>query len=405
MSVPVWVWFSSAMFAAGGVYLWWRLVAQTTIRGTPLWWIGTVALGLVALSSPVALFSQYLTPMGFQRVIGWPAWIGYAFVIFAGCTALLVEPFRFVAWWRRRRRARMAAAVVPAAGVDPSELVAEQDRANSDGVSRRLLARRVLAGGIIAAGATLTGVALAGALGQPRVRQQSIAIRSLPAQAVGTRIVLISDLHVGPLTSKADCQRVVDLVNTQNPDIICLAGDFSDGTAAELGADLMPLAGLRSTAGTFFVTGNHEFYYDVDSWLEFFPTIGVQVLANAGVQVRGLLLAGTYDIQGAPQGRGPDVGKALEGRADGQPAILLSHNPAVLDDAIAGNVDLLLAGHTHGGQFYPGVWIVGLTTRTLSGYYAFGGTQVWVTNGCRFWGPPARLGAPMDVTVLDLVPA
>lgn len=403
MSVPVWVWFSSAMFAAGGVYLWWRLVAQTTMRGTPIWWIGTVVLGLIALSAPVALFNQYLMPMGFQRAIGWPAWTGYAFVIFAGCTALLVEPLRIIAWFRRRRRARATVALVPAGG-PASDLPSEPFDAGS-AVSRRALVQRVLAGGIIAVGATLTGVALAGALGQPRVRQQSIAIRALPAQAVGTRIVLISDLHVGALTSRADCQRIVDLVNAQSPDIICLAGDFSDGTAQELGDDLMPLGGLRSTAGTFFVTGNHEFYYDVDSWLAFFPTIGIQVLANENVQVRGLLLAGTDDIQGAPQGRGPDVGKALRGRADGQPAILLSHNPAVIDDAIANDVDLLLAGHTHGGQFYPGVWIVGLTTRTLSGYYAFGDTQVWVTNGCRFWGPPARLGAPMDVTVLDLVPA
>ncbi len=392
-SVPVWVWFNSATFAAAGVYLWWRLVAQTTVKGTALRRLGTVLAVLVAAATPVALLSQFLMPMGFQRVVGWPAWTGYAFLICAGFVAVLVEPVRLVSWLRRRR----------AAGDSGTGAAPDGDMAGQ--VSRRTLARRLLAGGILVVGTSLTGLGVVGALGRPRVRRQTIAIRSLPDEAVGTRIALISDLHVGSLTTAADTRRIVDLVNAQQPDIICLAGDFSDGDAATLGVDLLPLADLRSTAGTFFVTGNHEFYFDVDSWLQFFPSIGVQVLANESTQIRGVLLAGTHDIQGADQGRGPDVTAALRGRAAGQPVLLLSHNPAVLDDAIAADVDLLLAGHTHGGQFIPGVWIVGLTTPTLSGHYTFGGTQVFVTNGCRFWGPVARSGAPMDITVLDLVRA
>ena len=418
MSVPVWVWFNSAMFAAGGVYLWWRLVAQTTDKGTISRLIGNVIAAVIVVAAPAALLSQYTLPMGLQRVIGWPAWTAYAFIIFTGCTALLLEPVRIVRWWLRRRESKQRQhELVPAVRRDDSAETTDGLPSGSGegsgpsmspepaGVPRRKVFERVLAAGILVAGSTLTGVSIAGAVGEPRVRRQTIAIRSLPDEAVGTRIALISDLHVGPLTGADDCRRIVDLVNAQNPDIICLAGDFSDGSAVDLGPDLAPLADLRSTAGTFFVTGNHEFYFDVDSWLEFFPSIGVQVLANQNVQVRGLMLAGTYDIQGAPQGRGPDVAKALQGRTGGQPAILLSHNPAVLDDAIAQNVDLLLAGHTHGGQFIPGVWIVGLTTKTLSGYYSFGNTQVYVTNGCRFWGPPARLGAPMDIVILELARA
>jgi predicted MPP superfamily phosphohydrolase len=430
-SVPGWVWPNSVLFAGGVVYLWWRLVAQTTGRGTTMRRIGTAVAVFIAVAAPLALLSQFLMPMGFQRVIGWPAWISYAFVIFAGCTALLLEPLRVALWWWRRRRSRPAAEVVRASDLvearerdddlvmAPGQAGSGQVVADHPGggtppvappagpavVSRRVAVQRALAVGIVAVGATLTGVALAGALGQPRVRRQTIAIRALPDEAVGTRIALISDLHVGALTRRADCQRIVDLVNAQNPDIVCLAGDFSDGDVTDLGEELAPLADLRSTAGTFFVTGNHEFYFDLDNWLQYFPTIGVRVLANESVQVRGMMLAGTHDIQGEPQGRGPDVDRALEGRASGQPAILLSHNPVVLDDAIAHDVDLLLSGHTHGGQFYPGVWIVGATTRTLSGYYSFGDTQVFVTNGCRFWGPPARLGAPMDIAVLDLVRA
>jgi len=393
-TVPVWVWFSSATFAAAGVYLWWRLVAQTTTPGTGARRIGNVLAALVVVAAPTALLTQFLAPMGVQRAVGWPAWIGYAFLMCTGFTAVVVELVRSVLWWRRRRTA----------GAGPIGAPAPDGAAASD-LSRRTLIRRVLAGGILAVGTTLTAVGVVGALGVPRVRRRTIAVRGLPDAAVGTRIALVSDLHVGSLTTAADTRRIVDLVNAQDPDIICLAGDFSDGDAATLGADLQPLAELRSTAGTFFVTGNHEFYFDVDSWLDFFPSIGVRVLANENVEVRGVLLAGTHDVEGADQGRGPDVGRALQGRAPGQPAILLSHNPVVLDDAVAADVDLVLSGHTHGGQFIPGVWFVGLTTRTLTGHHTFGRTQVFVTNGCRFWGPVARVGAPMDITVIELVRA
>ncbi len=405
MAVPAWVWVNAAFFAGAGLYLWWRLVAQTTTRGTAVRRLGTAFLALVAVAAPLALLSQFLLPIGFQRVVGWPAWIGYAFVIFTGCVALLVEPVRFAGWWQRRRQRRRVAANAEDGGSIVAGPAPPLTQPPAVTLSRRGALERGLAVGILAAGATLTGIGMVGALSRPRIRRQTIAIRSLPDEAVGTRIALISDLHVGSLTRRADCQRMVDLVNEQHPDIVCLAGDFSDGSAAALGADLMPLADLRSTAGTFFVTGNHEFYFDVDSWLAYFPSIGVRVLANEGVQLRGLLLAGTHDIQGEEQGRGPDVGRAVRDRIQGQPVILMSHNPAVLDDAIDHGVDLLIAGHTHGGQFYPGVWIVGALNPTLSGYYAFGDTQVFVTNGCRFWGPVARLGAPADITVLDLVRA
>ena len=409
-SVPLWVWVTSATYAAGGVYLWWRLVVGTTRPGTTSRRIGTAALAIVTLSAPVALLSQFLTPIGFQRVVGWPAWIGYAFIVFAGCTALLTEPFRVLRWGLRRRAAHRigrsgSGTQVSAAPSSDSSVPTEGPASPLVGVSRRNAIARGLAGGIFAVGITATGAGIAGALGSPRVLHRTIAIRSLPDEAVGTRIALVSDLHVGSLTRRGDCQRIVDLVNAQNPDIICLAGDFSDGSATELGPDLAPLADLRATEGTFFVTGNHEFYFDVDSWLQFLPTVGVRVLANESVQIRGMVLAGVHDPQGEPAGRGPDLDRALSARTGGQPAIVISHDPAILDDVVAADVDLLLSGHTHGGQFYPGVWLVGATTRTLSGYYAFGDTQVFVTNGCRFWGPVARLGAPMDITILELTRA
>jgi predicted MPP superfamily phosphohydrolase len=199
------------------------------------------------------------------------------------------------------------------------------------------------------------------------------------------------------------CRGVVELVNSQQPDIVLLVGDLTDGTAAELGADLRPLADLRSPEGTYFVTGNHEFYFDPDGWLALIPQLGIRVLANEGVNVRGLLLAGVHDIYGKPTGRGPDMDAALQTRVDGQPVLMMSHSPNLVYDAADRGVDLMVSGHTHGGQFYPAKWLVQATSAALSGLYRFGQTQVFVTNGAGFWGPISRLGVPPDITIIELV--
>ena len=160
---------------------------------------------------------------------------------------------------------------------------------------------------------------------------------------------------------------VVRLVNEQQPDVVLLVGDLTDGPVTELGEDLRPLADLRSPEGTYFVTGNHEFYFDPDGWLAFIPQLGIRVLANEGVPVRGLLLAGVHDIAGAPSGRGPDMDAALAARQPGQPVIMMSHSPNLVHDAVDREVELMVSGHTHGGQFYPVAWATAATAAVLTG--------------------------------------
>ena len=196
---------------------------------------------------------------------------------------------------------------------------------------------------------------------------------------------------------------VVRLVNEQQPDVVLLVGDLTDGPVTELGEDLRPLADLRSPEGTYFVTGNHEFYFDPDGWLAFIPQLGIRVLANEGVPVRGLLLAGVHDVAGAPSGRGPDMDAALAARQPGQPVIMMSHSPNLVHDAVDRQVELMVSGHTHGGQFYPVAWATAATAAVLTGLASFGDTQVFVTNGAGFWGPIARLGAPPDITIIELL--
>ena len=430
-SVPGWVWPNAGMLTAVGVYLWWRLVLGTTRPHSAARRIGTGVAVVIALLGPMALIAQYALPIPAQRVIAWPGWLSYAAVIFLATATVLTEPVRIWWWWQRRQR--VAAIPVPAVAVaqpdhstqpaaadhstppaarqghslpptaQPEHPHPEHPRPDSASLDRRLFLQRVLAVGIGGTAALATGIAARSAVGGPAVRTATIAITGIPPEAVGMRIALVSDLHLGSVLGRDFCRSVVDLVNAQNPDVVLLVGDLTDGPVTELGEDLRPLADLRSAEGTFFVTGNHEFYFDPDGWLEFIPQLGIRVLANEGVPVRGLLLAGVHDIYGAPSGRGPDMDAALVNRGAGQPVIMMSHSPNLVDDAIERHVELMVSGHTHGGQFYPSAWIVAATSRALSGLYSFGSTQVFVTNGAGFWGPIARLGAPPDITMIELI--
>ncbi|MET0965012.1 MAG: metallophosphoesterase [Nakamurella sp.] len=388
-SVPAWVWPNAGMLVLAGVYLWWRLIVGTTGKGSTARLIGSILAAIVALLGPAALIAQYALPIAAQRVLGWPGWLAYGFVIFLVTATLLTEPIRVYWWWRRRRAAR---------AVDT-----DQSDHQPPSPERRLFLRRMLAAGIGVSAAAVTGIAARSAVGGPAVRNVSITIPGLPSTAAQMRIALVSDLHLGSISTGEFCRAVVDLVNAQQPDLVLLIGDLTDGTVAELGEDLRPLADLRAAEGVFFVTGNHEFYFDPDGWLDFIPQLGISVLANQGAPVRGLWLAGVHDIAGRPSGRGPDMDAALAGRAADQPAIMMSHSPNLVYDAVDRQVDLMVSGHTHGGQFYPAAWIIAATAPVLSGLASFGSTQAFVTNGAGFWGPIARLGAPPDITIATLL--
>jgi hypothetical protein len=390
-SVPGWVWPNAAMLAVVAGYVWWRLVKGTTRPRTSARRLWTAAIVVVGALGPLALISQYALPIPAQRtLIGPIGWLCYGLIIFLATATVLTEPVRIWWWWQRRRRRSRQALEQP--GVAPP-----QDP------ERRLFLQRALAAGAGTAAVIATGVAARSALGGPAVRTATIALPNLPAEAVGMRVAVVSDLHLGSVLRKDFCRSVVDLVNAQRPDLVCLVGDLSDGSVAELGDDLRPLADLRAPDGVFAVTGNHEFYFDPDGWIAFLPQLGLRLLTNQGEQVRGMLLAGVHDIAGRPTGRGPDMDAALAGRQRAQPAIMMSHSPNLIDDAVDRSVDLMVSGHTHGGQFFPATLAIAATSRAVSGYYRFGSTQLFITNGTGFWGPIARLGAPPDITILTLV--
>ncbi len=269
--------------------------------------------------------------------------------------------------------------------------------------SRRLLIARSAA---IFAGLTATGITAYGvktALGDPVLKRVQIPLAKLPRSMDGYKIALVSDIHLGPLTGVEHSRRIVRSINGMNADLIAVAGDMVDGSVAELGDEAAPLAELRSRDGAYFVTGNHEYFSGAEEWLVEVERLGMRPLQNERLEIRGLTLAGVNDVSGGDLGAGgPDFGKALGDRDPAKPVVLLAHQPIQAFEAAKHGVDLQLSGHTHGGQMVPFNLIAGLQQPVISGLGEVDGTQVYVTNGAGFWGPPVRVGAPPDITLVEL---
>jgi predicted MPP superfamily phosphohydrolase len=235
-----------------------------------------------------------------------------------------------------------------------------------------------------------------------------VPIEGLPAALDGLRIVQISDLHVGPTIKQRYVAAVVEACNRLEPDLIAVTGDIVDGSVAELAPHVAPLAGLRSRHGTFFVTGNHEYYAGAGPWLRELQRLGFRVLMNehaviehAGAQ---LVVAGVPDYSAAhfDRSHASDPARALQGAPQGVPRILLAHQPRTAPAAAAAGFDLQLSGHTHGGQFWPWSLFVPLQQPYTAGLHRLGKLWIYVSRGTGYWGPPKRVGAPSEISEIVL---
>ncbi|WP_256123198.1 metallophosphoesterase [Streptomyces sp. EN16] len=222
------------------------------------------------------------------------------------------------------------------------------------GPSRRLFVSRVVGGAAAAAGLATVGYGTYGVLRGPSVRRITVPLAKLPRAAHGFRIAVVSDIHIGPILGRAHTRRIVDTINATSPDLVAVVGDLVDGSVADLGSAAEPLSALRARHGSFFVTGNHEYFSGAGQWVDHVRELGLHPLENARVEIEGFDLAGVNDIAGETEGQGPDFGRALGDRDRGRAAVLLAHQPVVIHDAVEHGVDLQLSGHTHGGQLWPG---------------------------------------------------
>ncbi|WFB08991.1 metallophosphoesterase [Streptomyces sp. LX-29] len=270
------------------------------------------------------------------------------------------------------------------------------------GSSRRLFVARTVAVGAAAAATGTVGYGTYNVLRGPRIKRVTVPLAKLPRAAHGFRIAVVSDIHLGPILGRAHAQRVVDTVNRTDPDLIAVVGDLVDGRVSELGRAAEPLRGLTARHGAYFVTGNHEYFSGAAPWVDHVRELGLHPLENARVEFPAFDLAGVNDPAGEREGQGPDFQKAFGDRDPARASVLLAHQPVVIHDAVDHGVDLQLSGHTHGGQIWPGNLVAALANPTLAGLERYGDTQLYVTRGAGAWGPPVRVGAPPDVTVVQL---
>ncbi|MFF5572691.1 metallophosphoesterase [Streptomyces luteogriseus] len=276
------------------------------------------------------------------------------------------------------------------------------DTATPAGPTRRLFVSRVVAGAAAAAAVGTVGYGTYGVLRGPKVKRVTVPLAKLPRAAHGYRIAVVSDVHLGPVLGRGFAQKVVDTINATQPDLIAVVGDLVDGSVKDLGPAAAPLAQLRARHGSYFVTGNHEYFSGAEQWVEEVRRLGIDPLENARREMPYFDLAGVNDVAGEDEGQGPDFAKALGDRDTARACVLLAHQPVQIHDAVEHGVDLQLSGHTHGGQLWPGNLIAAGANPTLAGLDRYGDTQLYVSRGAGAWGPPTRVGAPSDITVIEL---
>lgn len=242
------------------------------------------------------------------------------------------------------------------------------------------------------------------------VKPVDVPIAGLPEALQGFTIAQISDVHVGPTIKRAHVQAIVERVNAIGADLVAITGDLVDGSVDELALQVAPLAQLRSRHGTFFVTGNHEYYSGAHGWIDELDRLGIRVLMNEHVLLRhgdsALALAGVADWSAHhfdPSHRS-DPHAAIAGvDAAAAVRVLLAHQPRSAAAAARAGYHLQLSGHTHGGQFLPWNWFVRLQQPFTAGLHRLHDLRIYVSRGTGYWGPPKRLGAPSEITRLRLV--
>lgn len=359
-------------------YIWKRVIAPAAL---PVPWNRVAAVALFTLMAVIPLMFLTLrsAPGGFAVPVAWVAsvWIGLMFYLFV--FGLIGDLVRGAAW---------------ITGIMPRD------------PERRTLMLRVLAGSVGAA-AVMTGLGgILHAARGPKVKRVEVPLAKLPRAGDGYTIVQLTDIHIGPTLGHDFLATVVRETNALNADLIAITGDLVDGSVEQLREKVAPLAGLRARDGVFFITGNHEYYSGAPEWCAHIETLGVRVLRNERVDVRGLFeLAGVDDrsAEGMAPGHKQDIPAATAGRDPAKPLVLLAHQPKAIVEAAAHGADLVLSGHVHGGQILPFNWLTKLDQPYVQGLYRHGdSTWIYVSPGTGYWGPPMRVGTTSEITRLVL---
>ena len=354
---------------------WWTLLAAGTHWPAAVTILGSAVLGAALLAFPLLMRSGHGPGHRDRAAVAGDALLGAVWVLFVwSVLSLLLRLALFVA------------------GVE--------DPARS----------RVVAAAVVVVTVALLVWGFAEAMRVPRLKTVDITVPGLGGGLDGLRVAMITDTHYGPIDRRRWSAAVVDRVNAVGADVVCHVGDIADGTVEMREEQAKPLADVEAKLARVYVTGNHEYFGEAQGWLDYMQGIGWQALHNRHIVVeRGgdqLVIAGVDDETAKDSGvagHGADLAAALSGADRTLPVLLLAHQPKQIPQAVSAGVDLQISGHTHGGQIWPFNLLVRLDQPVVHGLSRHGPrTQLYTSRGTGFWGPPFRVFAPSEITVLTL---
>jgi uncharacterized protein len=390
-------------------YVWRRMVRDPAWPARPRR-LATRAMVALFFAIPATMWSARLGYGGLATGLGW---VAYPWMVAVGLTAVwlaMMDAARLVARLalRLKRRGATPAAVATPAAATPATAALAVDDAEPASFDRRIFLARAAAGTALVASAASISAGMVSARGEHEIVTVEVPIARLPRAFDGFSIVQLTDLHVGVTIDAEFVRRVVARTNEQKPDMIVLTGDLVDGTVENLRDDAAPLAGLTAPHGVFAVTGNHEYYSGADAWIAELTRLGFRYLRNERVAIEKD--GARFDLAGIDDhsahrwaGHGADLDKAMAGRDPSRALVLLAHQPRQVRVACDYDVDLQLSGHTHGGQIWPWHYIVKVQQGgLLAGMYREKKTALYVSRGCGYFGPPVRVGAPLEITRIVL---
>jgi len=392
----IWISIVLGVLAIGCSYVGWRLIG--TARLTMPWKLyAWIALGLML----VLPFGSSLLMRYAEKLTDPLSWISYVALGFLSLviTLLIARDLLWLLWHGGEQALILAQRLFSVTAMPPAE------------PARRQFILQATNVGVLAAAAALTGYGVYEARKRPGIIDVAIPIAGLPLEFVGFRLVQITDIHAG-LTVKRDWIRtIVDEVTRLTPDLIAFTGDLADGSVPHLREDVASFGDLQAPYGKYFVTGNHEYYSGAEEWVAEARRLGYDVLMNEHRLIRRngstIVLAGVTDVSGGQflPSHKSDPKAALKDAPLDMTRILLAHQPRTLYEAEPLGFDLMISGHTHGGQFFPWNLVATIGQPFISGLHKHNGSWVYVSKGTGYWGPPVRLGARSEITVFTLTSA
>lgn len=381
---------ASTIWILAHVYVGRRLITESD-ASSRVRFAGWTAVGLHALVSIVSFMGRRLQPEGaWFDVVQWIAYVGMGFFVLLFLMVLVRDFLRLSRW--SAKRAFSAATDEPA---DPS---------------RRGFMTSMVNASFVGTAAASSGWGYREARKLPGVDRVDVEVEGLPDELDGFTIAQISDLHVGPTIRGDFVEMVVEQVNELDADMVAITGDLIDGFVPDLRSETRYLADLKSRHGTYYCTGNHEYYWDVEGWCSEVERMGATVLVDSHSLIehdgRRVLVAGVADYSSGRRfsfsGHDSSPIKAKQSAPDHDFSLLLAHQPKSIWEASEAEFDLQLSGHTHGGQFWPWNYLVGLAHPFSAGLALYEKTFIYVNRGTGYWGPPLRLGVPSEISLLTL---